>query len=392
MHGKTRNTLLGYGLSTDLVGLIDGHGDNVGTLQAMPVAELKKRYGDENATVIGDRLKRKPIEPEAVAEVLRLSGGCCCYCADGNAVRPYQIHHIGQYSETQDHSLNNLLVVCPTHHVVIHSTAIPSQEQLRVRDAWYAVQAVANAYAHTGVTFPFGTFEAISYIGTARSESLFVAPVIDPPTAVAITQHKLGDLIEGLLHKHRFALVAGISGCGKTTCAIGVAGRPSFAGRSVFLHRGIAGVGSQIRAEILAFFTLAKRPCILILDNANRWASGDVLDAIARAVPAHVSVLVTWSDAESPSDLEALNVHVLGLRVTLTWNAIYQTVLALLASHEVEVVKALNPILSGAKEHTLEVGGVGPFLSQRMAEYAAKARTAWEFVFLMRAGWSEVEQ
>lgn len=82
------------------------------------------------------------------------------------------MHHIDPYSETQDNSEDNLLLVCPTHHSTIHTRNTSRAEQKRVRHLWHASVEIAFDYASKGLQFPFGTFQALDYESNPKPAEL----------------------------------------------------------------------------------------------------------------------------------------------------------------------------------------------------------------------------
>ncbi|MGR5428282.1 HNH endonuclease signature motif containing protein [Vibrio harveyi] len=63
---------------------------------------------------------RPPIPSDTVFTLLHESKRTCCVCRDPS--RSVVIHHINQWSESKDHSENNLVVVCLEHHNDAHTT------------------------------------------------------------------------------------------------------------------------------------------------------------------------------------------------------------------------------------------------------------------------------
>src|SRR5205814_10535644 len=129
MHGKTFNALLGYGLSSDLIEKIAHRKHTLTELRALSRQKLLSHYTSDEVDQIKLRIERTPIPDDVISLVTSRARGGCCYCGDGNSARPFQIHHIDPYSETQDNSEDNLLLVCPTHHARIHANGISRLEQ-----------------------------------------------------------------------------------------------------------------------------------------------------------------------------------------------------------------------------------------------------------------------
>jgi 5-methylcytosine-specific restriction endonuclease McrA len=124
MHGRTFNSLIGYSLDTDLVDKIGRNKYTVALLRSAGKDKLLESFTAQEVETIKAKINRAPIEDDVLKAILAKSLGCCCYCNDGNSAQPYQIHHINPYSDSQDNSENNLMLVCPTHHVRIHTNGI----------------------------------------------------------------------------------------------------------------------------------------------------------------------------------------------------------------------------------------------------------------------------
>jgi hypothetical protein len=163
MRGKTRNALLGFGLNTDLIEKIAQHNYTVESLRSATKPKLAETFTEDEIAIIKAGIERAPIPDGISSEVVRKSNGCCPYCGDGNGTRPYQIHHIIPYSETQDNSEANLLLICPTHHVWLHKNSIAADQQRTMRWAWYSTIQLAAVYKLRGLSFPFGAFEPIDF-------------------------------------------------------------------------------------------------------------------------------------------------------------------------------------------------------------------------------------
>lgn len=70
MQSRTRNSLLGYGLSAQLIDLVGAAGPRRALLKAMSESRLTDAYGGTHAAVIADRLRRKPIDDAVVDAII----------------------------------------------------------------------------------------------------------------------------------------------------------------------------------------------------------------------------------------------------------------------------------------------------------------------------------
>lgn len=146
MNPNTRAALIGRSIPTDLVDKIESNGHTVAELRTLSRPRLEQDYSKEETALLLDSLKRHPIDSNVIDAILSERGEVCAYCADGISARPYQIHHIVPYSDTQYNSMDNLLLVCPTHHIWIHSTRESICAQKVKRSTWSAVLAIASNY------------------------------------------------------------------------------------------------------------------------------------------------------------------------------------------------------------------------------------------------------
>lgn len=96
---------------------------------------------------------RKRIPNQILNNVLIKSKFCCALCRDKKA--PFIIHHIEEYSVSENNSEDNLIVLCPNCHAKVHSKSEISrnitpdilkdskarwEEQCRIEDAAYILQ------------------------------------------------------------------------------------------------------------------------------------------------------------------------------------------------------------------------------------------------------------
>ena len=237
MHGRTRNSLVGYGLDTDLIAKIAEHKYTVDMLRSASRPKLADTFTPGEIATIKAKIERAPIPDTVLDEIVRKSGGCCGYCDDGNSSRPYQIHHIIPYSETQDNSEANLLLICPNHHVVVHANKIAPEKQKSTRWAWYSSVEMALVYQSKGLVFPFGAFVPMDFgLHPVPAELIEFAP-LSPGTALICYPKDLAAISLKMLENKGFLLVLGRSGCGKSTYALALGGLLSKAEYAVFRYR-----------------------------------------------------------------------------------------------------------------------------------------------------------
>jgi hypothetical protein len=384
MHPRTRAALLGLGFPTDLIERIALQNHTVDALRTLSPAALRQMYAEEEAQLISEKIRRRPIPEAIVREVLSLAGEACCYCGDGNTAQPSQLHHINPYSVSQDHSVDNLLVVCPTHHVVVHRDGYSAEWQKADRQAWQAVVEIAKTYAGRGLDFPYGAFVALGYAGAPNVQALVRDFVASPAVALRTSTHPLADRALARLRAAHHLEVVGLSGSGKTTLAMGVAGRLAESGFRVFMYRpSLEDPRSAVR-EVLGFLGVAVQPVALILDDINRWGSQDDLRRLAAATSETRVMISTWTRdtlADRPEVERVFPDHLL-----IQWSELSPTVVTLLLEHEAEVIAALEEFRRYTPGPQLGLGVFGAGLQELIDRYEDEARTVSEFLFLLRGG------
>jgi len=305
MHSRTKKTLLGLGFDTDLIEAIGRNHLTVDALRSLPAAALRQSYTEEQAKLIEAKIKRAPIPEEVVTHVLEKAGESCCYCADGNSSRPYQIHHIDPYAATQNHTEENLLLVCPTHHAVIHERKRSATEQMRVRREWHATLELAEAYLARGLSFPYGSFVPVDFAGEAQAGELVRDSRVIPATAIAVSRHDLAAQCKTLLASERRAVIVGRSGDGKPTLVLGVAGQLQEEGWRVFRYLPPSGDSRGAVRKVLTYIGVLVRDTVLVLDDVNAWASLNDLEDMLAAAGDRAAVIATWTQDAMSDDPRA---------------------------------------------------------------------------------------
>lgn len=391
MDRRTRDSLLERSLPTDLVEKIGGHGHTVSILKSFSRKTLTQFYTEEEAEAIYRGVHRQPIPTEVLERIRSLSNKVCCYCADGVSTRPYQLHHIVEHAQTQDDSEENLMLVCPTHHAAIPQFGYSVEEQKQQRQKWYALAAVARAYEEHGITFPLKSFEVLAYNNEPDVAELFAFGPPSPSTARMLSEHGLGAEARARLLSANFLLVAGASGAGKSTLAMGVAG--SVAG-GVRVFRYLRSSGQDNRAaltEILTFLNTAVEPCVLIVDDANLWLTNADIETVARASSPNARVIVVVTRATGNDETAEVDARFPSDRVFVSWEVVRPFVSAFLKEHEPQVVAALQPREQGPRGFKLGLGYLDERLEYLIQRYGEQAKSVWQFLFLLGAGWRSVE-
>lgn len=383
MHGRTRKTLLALGFDTDLIGKIAVLHHTVDALRSLSTPALIAFYAPDEVALIQDRIKRQPIPEEILDRVIEKADETCCFCADGNSARPYQIHHAEEYARTQDNSEDNLILVCPTHHQSIPKQLSP-EEQKSFRHKWHAIVEIARAYRKSGLDFPFGLFVAKDFGLQPRPEELIDGYRLSNATALAVSDHDVAREGVALLRERGLLPIVGASGDGKTTLALGIAGFLWKEGFRLFQYQPPVTGRPLPLQDVLTFMQAADRPCILLLDDANRAFSETDLTQIGAATKRSVLVLATWTRDGLSEDPRAER-HLLGW-LLINWERLRSPVKAYLLANEPAIVAAIQ-----RHQNPREPGGVGlgfldVSLVRHINRYEGEAKTVSQFLFLLRGG------
>lgn len=118
---RTKAALLARGIDSDLADEIIQQGYTIQRLKAATTSELERSFDQQVASVIGERITRKPIPPKIVTRLLTDSDSRCCLCWGYDKEPPIVLHHIQEYRVSRDNREDNLVVVCPNHHADIHT-------------------------------------------------------------------------------------------------------------------------------------------------------------------------------------------------------------------------------------------------------------------------------
>lgn len=289
MHGRTRSTLLGLGFATDLIEKIGRLNYTVDALRSASKAKLEQEFTLEEITLIKAKIERAPIPEVVVEEVLKKSKGCCSYCNDGDFSQPYQLHHVKLYSLTQDNSEDNLLVVCPTHHVVIHDQRISEEQQKSTRRAWYSIVEISKEFDAKGLSFPFGAFVPLDFgVPPVPQELIGFAPLSPTTALLCYTEDFVANAVEAI-EKSGFLLVHGRSGSGKSTYSLAICGWLEKKGHAVFRYR-FDKLRSDPMREIASFVSNSVRKAVVAVDDANVWATSVDLLSLAKLISKQTNV------------------------------------------------------------------------------------------------------
>jgi hypothetical protein len=136
-----KDTYIKYGVPSIWAAKYERLAISCATFKATSAKNLTTRYNiaADEVTFVKNCLVRQPIDDWVVQKLLENSRFVCCICK-GQKSDGYIIHHIIEYSLTQDNSYENLAVVCPNDHDLAHRSGISltnklTEQQLRITKA-----------------------------------------------------------------------------------------------------------------------------------------------------------------------------------------------------------------------------------------------------------------
>jgi len=141
---QTRDALVARGVDSATAGRLSRDW-TLARLQLLSAADLEDLGLTSQATRAIRDGRRPPIPGPVLMKVLHGSRWICCVCRERD--RPVVVHHIVPWSESRDHSFENLVLICPICHARAHRKGDLeidlSADRLRhMRDSWY--QAVEH--------------------------------------------------------------------------------------------------------------------------------------------------------------------------------------------------------------------------------------------------------
>ena len=388
MHTRTKNKLIGLGIDLALIQKIGSKHLTVDGMRGLKKAALETiGFTSDEADIIVKKVNRSSIDPLVFKNIIKKSGGMCCFCENGISNIPYQIHHIEEYHISQDHNESNLLLVCPTHHSVIHQFKITIDQQLEVKRKWENLWIVVEEFQKGGITFPFGAIESVDYKTKGSITEIFKYTAPKPSVCLELAKNELAKAAQKKLTSENNLIVTGSSGSGKSTFVLGVAGLQN--GNLVYKYT--TGQSDSLKAcqEILQFISKTKN-CILIIDDANTKIVGEHIEKILNASTSSVQLIVvkTRNDFKGDDNLET---HFLDASFRLEWSELKYSVKSSLIDNEYEVIDYLKDKFKDDSSHfPLGYGQLDTSLDFYIDKYFNSSNTVWESLFLLGGGLGKV--
>lgn len=139
-NDNTLKALLARGFDTNIADKLIKQGYTLAKLQVLDELTLRDLGLTDDMIKVISEGSRSPIPNSTVIHLLYASKWTCCVCRDPS--RGVVIHHIKEWCVSHDHSMDNLIVLCPLHHDEAHThrslTLNYTEERLKgLRDEWY---------------------------------------------------------------------------------------------------------------------------------------------------------------------------------------------------------------------------------------------------------------
>lgn len=136
-------TYIQYGVESDLAEKLVLLDLPKTTFEKTSNKNLCDRYGldIEEVILVKELIKRKPIDEDTIEHLLERSNYVCCVCK-GIKGKSYIIHHIEEYSVSQNNEYYNLAVLCPVCHDTAHkkgkslSLKLTEDQLYRLKEKW----------------------------------------------------------------------------------------------------------------------------------------------------------------------------------------------------------------------------------------------------------------
>ncbi|WP_348825530.1 HNH endonuclease [Flavobacterium aestuarii] len=385
MRKDSEKRLLELGFDTDLIQKIDSKSLNLSSLKPMSkYALLKLGFTNDETDLIYSKTKRDPISYEVLDAILSKSGEVCCYCSDGISTRPFHIHHIDEYHVSRNNDEDNLALVCPNDHANIHAKKITIEEQKAIKKTWENLWSIAQEYKTKGITFPFGAFEIIDYSVKGNITDVFSFSSPKGSVCLQLAKGYLSDHCLMTIEKENKLILAGGSGSGKTTLAKGIAGHIKDA--IVFKYVVSDKSSVEIAKEISQFLTLAQKPLVLIIDDANTKLKTEQIESILQFAKKEQKIILvnTRNSFSSEGNLEQ---HFPNCVEYISWLILREEVITAILESETEIISYLTE--NEINNHGRDRIGYGVFdqhLKRVVESYAKSTDTVWQFIFMLGGG------
>src|SRR6185436_6895816 len=116
-----KDTYIQYGVPNNWASKYNSIGISAATVKITSSKNLVNKYKIPIVEIkfVKKCLLREPIKQSVVQKLILNNRGVCCICK-GQKSDAFIIHHIKEYSKSQDNKYSNLALLCPNDHELTH--------------------------------------------------------------------------------------------------------------------------------------------------------------------------------------------------------------------------------------------------------------------------------
>lgn len=239
---------------------------------------------------------------------------------------------------------------------------------------------------------PPEAFEPLDFSGSPVLADVLALKPVMPATAVRLARNPIGDRAIRVAEEQHFVLLVGDSGSGKSTLALGVAGHFASGGRRAYRYHPPSGRDSRAITEELRQAISSQDTAVILLDDINTWASSADIERLATAAASSRVLLVATATPRANQDMQRAELRLRETRVDVTWEKLRPSVARFLEEHEAQVMGWLRQHRPSEDGHPIGYDVLEQDLASLIEDYADKAQTVWQFLFLLRGGWNVIRE
>lgn len=126
---------LNYGVPNNWIDNYRNKGLSITAFRSTSKKNLIGLYNipENEVDFVKDCLTREPIDEDTLQILLEKNNFACCICK-GTKSSSYIIHHIEEYSKTQNNNYSNLAVLCPNDHNEAHKQGISLTNKITAKN------------------------------------------------------------------------------------------------------------------------------------------------------------------------------------------------------------------------------------------------------------------
>lgn len=233
-----------------------------------------------------------------------------------------------------------------------------------------------------------GVFDFLDYSQVPQLNEVLEQSRMSPSSAAMVTRGSLSDSVAEIGKSRQFVLIDGQSGSGKSTLALGAASQFSAQGWSVYTYTPPSGGDIRSIMEELRRAAIVLQPCVVLLDDINLWANSVEIERIASLVSPQFIMIATATFLAN-DEAARIELHLRANRIELRWEILRPAVIQFLLDNEAAITNWLCNHIPQEPGRRIGYDVLSTPLSEYIARYATEAKTVWQFIFLLRGGWTE---